>query len=39
MILNKLCNVTLKVKVANIKSKQKISYNLEIVEIALLNNN
>ena len=38
-IKNKSCDVTLKVKVANIRSKQKISYNLEIVEIALLNNN
>tara|TARA_Y100000389_G_C17470622_1_gene530299 strand:- start:1030 stop:1512 length:483 start_codon:yes stop_codon:yes gene_type:complete len=35
---NKLCNVSLLLKVVNINNK-KLTYNLEIKEIALLNNN
>ena len=37
-IKNKLCNVSLILKVVNINNK-KLTYNLEIKEIALLNNN
>ena len=38
-IKNKVCNVTLKLKSVNIpKSKNKLYYNLEIINIALLNN-
>ena len=38
-IKNKPCNVTLKLKSVNIPtSKKKLYYNLEIINIALLNN-